>query len=236
MAPVASLSVSSLPFGNQTVGSTSASQAVTITNSGNATLSFGTPGISIGGANPSDFAETTGCGSSLAPGAACTVIVNFAPTTQGSRSGTLSFADNVTGSPQQVALSGTGVGADIGVTLTAPSSVKQGSTLTYTIGVTNNGPGAAAGVKVTDVVPAGTTFSATSGASCTTPAVGGTGTVACTIGSMPSGATTMLTITVTVGNGKTTTLVDTASVSSTTLDTNGANNSASVSTPIGNKK
>ena len=231
-APATSMSVSTLAFGNQTVGSTSSSQAVNITNVGNATLSFGTAGISVGGANAGDFAETTGCGSSLAPGSSCTVVVTFSPTTQGSRSGSLSFADNAAGSPQQVALSGSGVAADVGATVTGPSSVRQGSTFTYTIGALNNGPGGAAGIKVSDVLPVGMTFRSTSGTGCTKPAVGTNGTVTCSIGSLPTGASATFTVTVALSSTRNTSLINTAKVSSTTLDTNGANDSTSLSTLI----
>lgn len=231
-----SLSASTLSFGNQTVGSTSPSQSLTITNNGSGTVTFGSAAISISGANAADFSETAGCGSSLAPGASCTVVVSFAPIALGGRSATLSINDNAAGGPQQVALSGTGVAADLGVTLSATGSTKPGGTITYTVGVTNNGPGPAAGIKVMDSLPAGTSFSSTNGPGCNTPAPGSNGTVACTIGSMPSGTSMSFTISVTVSAVKNSTITDTASVNSTTLDTNSTNNSASASTLVTNKR
>src|SRR5207302_8213533 len=47
-------------------------------------------------------------GSSLAPGASCTINVTFKPTQSGIRTGTASITDNAPGSPQKVSLTGTG--------------------------------------------------------------------------------------------------------------------------------
>ena len=98
------LSSSSLAFGNQTLNTTSAAKTVTLSNSGTAALSI--TGITTTG----NFAQTNNCGSSLAAAASCTISVSFKPTTTGSLTGTLAIADSATGSPQSVALTGTGVG------------------------------------------------------------------------------------------------------------------------------
>ena len=78
-----SVNPSSLTFTSQTTGTTAPPQAVTITNTGTAALSLS--GIAASG----DFSATNGCGTSLAVGGSCTVTVTFAPTSAGSRSGTL---------------------------------------------------------------------------------------------------------------------------------------------------
>src|SRR5262249_16581574 len=109
---------STLAYGNQAVGSTSSSKAVTLSNSGNATLNISS--IAITGANAADFAETDTCGSTLAANSSCTINVTFTPGASGSRAATLAVADNAAGSPQSVSLSGTGTSAS--VTLT-PSSL-----------------------------------------------------------------------------------------------------------------
>jgi len=102
-----SLSASSLSFGSQSVGTTSAAQGVTLTNGGNATLTISS--IQVTGSDPGDFGMPGNtCGSSLAANASCTVNVTFAPTTSGSRAATLSFADSATNSPQSLSLTGTG--------------------------------------------------------------------------------------------------------------------------------
>src|SRR4030095_12516355 len=75
------LSPASLNFGNQSVGSTSAPQTVTVTNSGSPALTINN--ISTTG----DFAQSNACGNSLGANASCTVAVSFTPTASGSRTG-----------------------------------------------------------------------------------------------------------------------------------------------------
>ncbi|MGO9269953.1 MAG: choice-of-anchor D domain-containing protein [Terriglobia bacterium] len=101
-APSVSLSPSSLSFSTQIVGTTSAAQGVTLSNTGNAALSIS--GIAASG----DFAQSDTCGSSVGAAASCTINVTFTPTQGGSRNGTLSVTDNAGGSPQSVGLSGPG--------------------------------------------------------------------------------------------------------------------------------
>jgi len=98
-----SLSPTSLNFPSQGVNTTSAAQSVTLTNGGTASLAISS--ISASGS----FAETNNCGSTVAAGSSCTIEVTYTPTTQGSSSGTLAVADNATGSPQSVTLTGTSV-------------------------------------------------------------------------------------------------------------------------------
>ena len=109
-APSVSLSPASVSFGSQAVNTTSAAQAVTLTNSGGSALTISS--ISITGTNSGDFAQTNNCPlspSTLAASTSCTINVTFTPTATGARSGTLSVADNAAGSPQTASLSGTGV-------------------------------------------------------------------------------------------------------------------------------
>jgi len=83
--------------------------------------------------------------------------------------------------------------ADLALTKSAPASVVPGNPLAWTLTVANNGPAASNGAQVTDTLPAGVTFvSASPG--CAFAA----GTVTCTLGALPSGASTNLTINVTV--------------------------------------
>ena len=110
---VASLSPSSLTFSNQGVGATSASQSITLNNSGNGALNI--TSIAVTGTNGSDFAQTNTCGSSVAAGTSCTIGVTFKPTTTGTRTAAITLTDNATGSPQSVSLSGTGAGTVGGV-------------------------------------------------------------------------------------------------------------------------
>jgi hypothetical protein len=102
--PAVSLSSTSLTFTSTGVGVASTAQSVTLTNTGNATLALSS--IAVGGTDPSDFSQTNTCGSSVAAGANCAVMVTFKPTTTGTRSAALNFSDNASGSPQTVSLSG----------------------------------------------------------------------------------------------------------------------------------
>jgi hypothetical protein len=101
---------------NQNIGTTSAKQSVTLSNTGNASLSISV--ISIAGTNPGDFGQTNNCGSSVAAGANCTIAVTFTPSANGSRSASLDVGDNASESPQTVSLTG------MGATLTSPGTYK----------------------------------------------------------------------------------------------------------------
>jgi hypothetical protein len=98
-----SLTPATLAFGSVTVGTTSAAQLVTVKNTGTGAVTL----TSETTAAPFVKSATT-CGASLAAGASCTVSVEFKPTAAVASSGSLSIADNATGSPQLVTLTGTG--------------------------------------------------------------------------------------------------------------------------------
>lgn len=106
-APGATLSTSAVNFGNQNLGTPSAAQAVTLTNSGSQGLAIAS--IALGGTNAGDFSQSNSCGSSLAAGAICSISVTFNPTAGGARSATLTLTDNAPGATQTVALTGSGV-------------------------------------------------------------------------------------------------------------------------------
>jgi hypothetical protein len=106
--PLVSFGTPSLTFGSQATGSTSAAQQLTLTNAGGGTLSIS--GIAIAGGNAADFGETNNCPASLAPNGACTINVTFAPLDTGTFNSFVQITDNAPGSPQTVALSGTGTG------------------------------------------------------------------------------------------------------------------------------
>src|SRR5437879_547854 len=181
--PAVSLAPTSLTFPAQAVGSTSAPQTVTLTNTGTALLQINSR--TIVGANASDFAFAPGTtcpigAGNVAVGASCTTSVTFTPTATGTRSAAVNISDNVTGSPQVVPLMGGVVGADLAVTKTAsPNPVPLGASLSYAITVANHGPSAATGVTVTDTLPPNVTFgsaTATQGNCAQT-----SGTVTCTL-------------------------------------------------------
>ncbi|MGI9073091.1 MAG: choice-of-anchor D domain-containing protein [Bryobacteraceae bacterium] len=102
-----SLNPSSLTFGNQNLASVSAAQTITVSNSGSAALSI--TSVAIAGTNAADFIQTNTCGASVAAGASCTISVTFTPALAGARSASVAIADNATGSPHMLNLTGTGV-------------------------------------------------------------------------------------------------------------------------------
>ena len=104
---VGTLSPASLSFPSEAVQTTSPAQTATLSNTGTTALSI--TDISIGGANPGDFAETNDCGASLAKGTSCIISVTFTPVAVGTGSATLSIVDNGSTSPQILSLTGTGI-------------------------------------------------------------------------------------------------------------------------------
>ncbi|HEX8997895.1 MAG TPA: N,N-dimethylformamidase beta subunit family domain-containing protein [Ktedonobacterales bacterium] len=131
-APAVSLSPTSLSFGSVAIGTTSAVQSVTLTNSGNAALSISN--IALSGTNAADFAQTNTCPTgtnTLAAGANCAISVTFTPTQNASESASVQITDNAAGSPQSVSLSGTGYTPAPAVSLT-PTSLSFGSVTTNT--------------------------------------------------------------------------------------------------------
>jgi len=81
LAPVVTLSTASLAFGGQNVGAASASQTITVRNTGTAALPIAS--IVIGGTNAAAFSFVNNCGTSIAVGASRTLVVTFKPTTVG---------------------------------------------------------------------------------------------------------------------------------------------------------
>jgi hypothetical protein len=78
-----SVSPTSLSFGNQRTGTTSAAQTVTVTNISTATLNV--PTITLAGVNPSEYTQSHACTSAISPNGTCTINVSFKPTQTGNR-------------------------------------------------------------------------------------------------------------------------------------------------------
>ena len=100
------LTPSALGFGAVAGGSTSSPEDITVTDSGSGELTV--DGATIGGAQPSAFRiSDDGCaGVTISAGDSCTIAVEYQPPAGGTYAATLSIADDGTGSPQQVMLSG----------------------------------------------------------------------------------------------------------------------------------
>jgi len=103
------------------VGTFGPAQLATLRNVGGAALKISSIGVS------GDFYDGNNCGSTLAPGASCTLRVTFTPTSGGTRSGTVTIADNAPGSPHKLPLSGTGAGTGSIKLQLSPASLTFGS-------------------------------------------------------------------------------------------------------------
>jgi uncharacterized repeat protein (TIGR01451 family) len=116
----------------------------------------------------------------------------------------------------------------------SPNPVASGQILLYSIVVLNGGPGTAQAVTVTDPLPAGTVFEscAASQGTCTGPPAGTNGTVIFDLGSLAPGASATATIQVqvTAAFGQ---LVNTATVTTSSDDTNPDNNASTATILVG---
>ena len=137
--PIVSLSPTSLQFANQPVGTSSTAQTVTLTNRGDGALNIS--GIIVTGTDATDFSQTHTCGSSLAVRASCTISVTFAPAQLGPLTAAVTITDNAPGSPQSIALTGTGLSpVSLSTTsLTFPAQVTGTSSAAMTVTLSNIG-------------------------------------------------------------------------------------------------
>jgi len=119
------ISPTSLSFGSVTTGTSSASQNVTITNTGNSNVSISQ--ITLSG---SGYSMTGGSAPvTLSPSQNLTLTIVFSPTTAGILNGSISIVSNATGSPAAISLSGTGVTAvqhSVALTWNASTSTVAG--------------------------------------------------------------------------------------------------------------
>ncbi len=140
-APTFSASTPAIP--NTNVGSTSATQTETITNTGTADLIFGASAVSLSGTNSGDItivADNCSNQTLVPTTGTCTVTYTFTPGARGSRSASMDFVSNDGESPNSVALSGTGLAPSFSSTTPSIPNTNVGSTsATQTVTVTNNG-------------------------------------------------------------------------------------------------
>jgi hypothetical protein len=137
------LSKTLLTFENQTVNITSATQSISLSNTGTTTVSISQ--LSLSGMNSLDFSETNTCGSSLPAGNSCSISVAFRPSSFGPRTADLTIADNASGSPQHVTLNGMGtaspqpVAMAFPVSLTFPSQTVKTASPAMSVTIRNTG-------------------------------------------------------------------------------------------------
>ena len=106
----ATVAPSSLTFGQDPYGQTSAGQSVMISNNGSLPLTV--QPASLQGSDAGDFtiASDTCNGQAMPPGGSCSVSVTFTPKAVGQRAATLTISDNASPATQSVPLSGDGTG------------------------------------------------------------------------------------------------------------------------------
>lgn len=116
--------------------------------------------------------------------------------------------------------------ANLSISLSdTPDPVSTGATLTYRFTVSNSGPAAASNVTVSQALPAGVNF-VSADAGCTH----GAGTVVCTLGSLSAGGQVGRNVLVSVNTAGV--LTSQALVSTSTIDGNPLNDSATASTSV----
>jgi sugar lactone lactonase YvrE len=136
-----------LTFGGQLKSTASAAKTVTLTNTGNSTMTL--TNAVITGPQATEFTidpATTSClltpGSTLASGQSCKVGILFKPLATGTRGANLVFLDNTVTGTNNVQLTGAGTLPTATVAITAPvagssfvsgTSIKFTTTVTYTI-------------------------------------------------------------------------------------------------------
>ena len=187
--PSASLSPSSLAFGNVSVGSTSPSQPITLSNPGSALLNINS--ITLTGTNPTDFGQTNNCGTSVLPGGSCTITVTCTPASAASFSASVGVTDNAAGSPQTASLTCTGVTATGGISFSPTSVAFAGQTVgtsSSPTAVTVNSTGSGNLVITQVVVTGGSAPSFSQTNNCGTVAPAGTCTINVTFSPKAAGA------------------------------------------------
>jgi len=129
--PLATLSATSVTFPATLQGSTSSPLTVTLTNSGSATLTIST--ITLGGTNAANFGETNNCGLTLSAGSSCTISTTFSPATTTTYTATVTVTDSATGSPQTIALQGSGSSSTVSYKMYAVPETDNSVTPLYAL-------------------------------------------------------------------------------------------------------
>jgi hypothetical protein len=160
------------------VGSSGHTGIFSLVNVGDQPLAI--TSFTIVGPNAASFSQSHSCIATLAPNANCSISINFVPPSIGTFSATLQVADNAPGSPQTLALSGTGATPAPGIAfISLPSFpiITEGTTgtaQTLTVLSTGNAPLHVSSVSITGPNPLDFSFTN----NCTSPLASG---ATCTI-------------------------------------------------------
>ena len=198
-APKIGVAPTTLTFGNQNVGTTSATQTVTISNTGNAALTVNT----ISNSNATDFAVTAPATPfNIAAGASQTFTLAFKPGSTGAKSATISITSN--GGNGSLSASGTGTTAPVPVLGVSPTTLTFGNqtagttSTAQTVTISNTGTGT---LNVTSISSSNTEFKF-SPATLSSIAPGGSALLSVTFAPATTGAkTASISITSDGGNG-----------------------------------
>jgi len=200
-APVAAytLSTGSLTYAATAVGSASAAQTVTLTNTGTVALTV------LGATTTTDYLESDNCTGAIAPGGTCALTVEFAPQSEGVLPSALEIATTAATALEYVSLNGTGAAGALSLSPTTLGFGAQNlnTTTTLPVTVTNTGTQAVSITAVAAAAPFAAGGNCTGaalqpGAICTlqiafTPtamgAATGTVSIANTAGAVPLGLT-----------------------------------------------
>jgi len=105
----AAVSPTSVKFPAQVLGTPSAAQSVTLSNSAPNALAIS--GMAFSGAAAGEYSQTNTCGTSLSGNSSCTINITFTPKSINTRNAILTITDSAPGSTQTVAISGVGTAA-----------------------------------------------------------------------------------------------------------------------------
>jgi hypothetical protein len=196
VAPTTDLAV---PFGTAIVGAT-ATQTVTVQNTGTASLAVGAIGSTNPLAAPFSITADTCSNQAVAPSASCTITVVFAPASTGAFTDSFSIPSNDPAkSSVTMNVSGTGGAVPVpSITVTdsvAPANdhlvpfgtVAAGSSATQTVTVTNNGNAALAVGAVGSTDPLAAPFSVKND-SCSNQTIAPSASCTLTVAFAPSSA------------------------------------------------
>ena len=145
-APIVSANPASASFGSVNLGSTSAPQVITVSNTGSGSAS----GLTYANSNAAEFLVNKTCGASIAAGATCTITLSYKPSAGGADADTYTIT-GAGGVNVQISMSGAGVAAAANVSASPTSAafgnINVGSTSAgLTITISNSGNGAATGM------------------------------------------------------------------------------------------
>ena len=138
-SPEVNFSPAAATFAPQIVGTTSNSQAITLSNVGNAPLII--QSLQVTGPDAGDFNQTSNCPitpNMLAAAASCTITATFIPSAIGPKTATLTVTHNAPCCGQDIVLNGTGTDFSLATT-PASKTINAGQGATLSLSVTPAG-------------------------------------------------------------------------------------------------